>query len=134
MWREEGKRHVGYVWQSSAVQLQPDLAMINSGGMSARVVSEELELRAHERAVEKNTSIKINLRRRRVDIAVFDTRLEDPSDTMGTVQRAVSNPFRAAKDEDALRVSDVAPTLTLRLTDLKCYRMPGQALKVTRWP
>ena len=134
MRREEGKRQVGYVWQSSAVQLQPDLAMANSGGMTARVLSEELELRAHETAIEQSTSIKINLQQRRADIGVFETRPEVPNDTKGTVQRAVENPFRAANGEDALRVSDVTSTLTLRLTDLKCYRMPGTPLKITRWP
>lgn len=87
MWREEGTRQVGYVWRSSAVQLQPDLAMASSGGMSAGVVSESLELRAHGTAVEQCTIIKISMPQRLVDIVVSGIRPEDPGDLMGTVHR-----------------------------------------------
>lgn len=134
MWREEGKRQVGYVWRSSAVQLQPELAMANTGGMSARVVSEGLDLRAHGTAVEQSTSIKVSMRQRLVDVVVSNTRPADLSDSTGTVQRAMDNPFQAAEDENALGLSEGASTLKMRLTDLKCYRMPGKSLEVTRWP
>ena len=134
MWREEGKRQVGYVWRSSAVQLQPDLAVANSGGMSAHVVSEELELRSHGTVVEQSTSIKLSMRQRLVEMVVSGTRLGNPNDSIGTAQQAVENPFQAAEDEDALGMSEVTSTLRMRLTDLKCYRMPGQSSEVTRWP
>lgn len=134
MWREAGKRQVGYVWRSSAVQLQPEFAMANTGGMSARVVSEGLELRAHGTAVEQSTSIKVSMRQRLADVVIFETRPADLDDTMGPVQRAGENPFQAAEDENALGLSEGTSTLRMRLTDLKCYRMPGKSLEVTRWP
>ena len=134
MWREEGERLVGYVWRSSAVQLQPDVAMVHSGGMSARVVSKELELRAHGTAVEQSTSIKFSMRQRLVEIVISRTRPENPNDSMGAVQRAVENPFQAAEDNMALGTPEVTWPLRMRLTDLKCFRMPGKPLEVTMWP
>jgi len=132
MWRLEGKRLVQYVWRSSAVQLQPDLAMANSGGMSAHVVHGVLELRAHGTAFEQSTSIKIDMRKRLVETIGLSTRLEDPNGSDGTVQQVVGNPDQTAEDENALGMSELTSTLRMRLTDLKCYRLPGEASKVTR--
>ena len=134
MWREEAKRQVGYVWRSSAVQLQPEVAMAISGGMSAHVVPEGLELRAPGTAGDQCTSIKISTRQRLVDVVLLETRPADLNDSMGTVGRAVQNSVQAARDENAPGLSEVTTTLKMRLTDLKCYRMPGKSVKVTRWP
>lgn len=134
MWREEGRRLVKYVWRSSAVQLQPDLAMANNRGMSAHIVSGLLELRAHGTAVEQSTTIKFNMRKRLVDIVGSGTRPGDPSDTIGVVQRAAEIPGQAAEDENALSMPELTSTLRMRLTDLKCYRLPGESSEITRWP
>lgn len=134
MWRKEGQRLVMYVWRSSAVQLQPDLAMANSRGMSAHLVSGVLELRAHGTVVEQCTSLRFNMGKRLVDIMGLGTRPEDANDSIGTVQRAVEYPAQAPEDENALGMSEVTSTLRMRLTDLKCYRLPGESSKITRWP
>lgn len=137
MWREEGERQVGYVWRSSAVQIQPDLTMANSGGMSARVVSkDELELRTHGTTVgdQSTTIIKLNTRQRLLDVVILETLREGLDAPIGTVQRAMDNPFPAKEEEDALGKAEDITTLRMRLIDLKCYRLPGKAVQVTRWP
>ena len=137
MWREEGERHVGYVWRSSAVQLQPDLAMANSGGMSARVISEnEVELSTHGTTAGNQSTIiiKISLRQRLVDVVGLETRPEDLNASLGTVQQPVDNQLPAKEEEEALGKPEDTPTLRMRLLDLKCYRLPGKAVQVTRWP
>ena len=116
------------------MQLHPDLVIANSGGMSARVVSEELELRAHGTATEQNPSIKISTRQRLVDIVGLGTQPEDPNDSIRTAKRAIENPSRATEDENALGMSEATSTLRMSLTDLKCYRLPGESVEVTRWP
>lgn len=64
--------------------------------MSAHVVRGVLELRAHATAVEQSTSIiEFNLRKRLVDIVGLATRLGDPNDSTGTVERAVGDPGHA---------------------------------------
>ena len=137
MWRQEGERQVGYVWRSSAVQLQPDLAMANSGGMNARVVSEdELELRNHGMTAgdQSTTIINLSMRQRLVDVVGLETRPESLIASMGTVQCAVDNRYSAKEEENALAMGEGTSMLRMRLIDLKCYRLSGKAVRVTRWP
>ena len=137
MWREEEERPVGYVWRSSAVQLLPDLAIANSGGMSAHIVSsDELELRAHGTSAGDQSTIiiKVSMRQRVVDVVGLETQPQDLSTSTGTVQRAVDNPSPAKEEEDALAIAEATSMLRMTLVDLKCYRLPGKAVQVTRWP
>ena len=137
MWRKEGGRHVGYVWRSSVVQLRPDLAMANSGGMSARVVSnDELELQAHGTTVgdQGTTIINLRLRQRLVNTVGLETPLDHLNPSLSTVQPAVDNPFPAREEEDLQAMATGTSMLQMRLIDLKCYRLPGKAVQVTRWP
>jgi hypothetical protein len=115
MWRPEGKRTLQYVWRTSAVQLEPDLAVANSGGMSVSVVAGALEFRPHEAAVKEGTSIKLDLTGRVVDIEGLGTGLAGD-----------------AGNESALGVSEGTLRVRMRLTDLKCYRLPGISSKITR--
>lgn len=115
MWRPEGKRSVQYVWQTSVVQLEPDLAVADSGGMSASVVGEVLELRSHGGAGKERTSMKVDLARKIVDVKGLGTRLAENSE-----------------NKNAVGSSEATSTLVMRLTDLKCYRMPGISSKITR--
>ena len=137
MWREEGERQVGYVWRSSAVQSQPDLAMANSGGMSACVDSkDELELRTHGTTADdqSTTIIKLNTRQRLLDVVGLETLPEGLDAPIGMVQRAMNNPSPVKEEEDALGKAGGTSTLRMRLIDLECYRLPGRPVQVTRWP
>ena len=101
--------------------------MANSGGMSARVVSnDELELRAHgTTAGDQSTGVfKLSMRQRLVDVVGLETRPEGLDASMGTVRRAVENPFHSKEEEDALGKAEISSTLRMRLIDLKCYRLP----------
>ncbi|RDW69558.1 hypothetical protein BP6252_08578 [Coleophoma cylindrospora] len=115
MWRAEGKRLMQYVWRTSVVQLEPDLAVADSGGMSASVVGEALELQSHSGAVKESTSMKVDLAERIVDVKGLGTRLAEN-----------------AENKNAVGFSEATSTLVMRLTDLKCYRMPGVSSKITR--
>ncbi|PCG97667.1 Hypothetical protein PENO1_062170 [Penicillium occitanis (nom. inval.)] len=55
MWRPEGKFSMEYTWRTSMVQLEPDIAVADSGGMNASVVGEVLELRSHGGAGKEDT-------------------------------------------------------------------------------
>jgi hypothetical protein len=118
MWRKEGKLPmVQYVWRTSMVQLEPDLATVNNGGMGASVVAGALELRPYGAAVRESTTIKLDLARRVVDIERLITGLGD-----------------SGGDQSALGVSERTSTVRMRLMDLKCYRMPGESSKITSSP
>ncbi|KUL88296.1 hypothetical protein ZTR_04965 [Talaromyces verruculosus] len=113
MWR--GGRRLQYVWRASVVQLEPDLVVADSGGMSASVVSEALELRSHGGQGKTDaTSLKVGLARKIVHVKGLGT---------GIVENA--------KNKNAMRSSEATSTLEMRLTDLKCYRMPGRSGRVT---
>lgn len=134
LWRHEGERLVGYVWRSSAVQLQSDLAIANHGGMSVHVGFGAPESRLDGTAVEQSTTIIINMRQGLVEIMGLGTRPEDPTVLHGTAQRAAEISDQSVENENVLRMSDVTSTLRMRLTDLKCYRLPGESSKITSWP
>lgn len=85
LWQHEGERLVEYVWRSSAVQLHSDLAMTNSGGVSAHVNFGALELQVHRMAAGQSTNIKISMRQRLVGIRGLGTRTEELNETNGTV-------------------------------------------------
>jgi hypothetical protein len=116
MWRHEGKRTVQYVWRTSLLQLEPELAMANSGGTSVSVWAGALEFRPHGAGVMEGTSMKIDLAERVVDIKGFSAGLADCP----------------TGNESALGVSEDTLTMRMRLTDLEVYRMPGVSSKITR--
>ena len=93
-----------------------------------------LELQVHGMAVEQSTNIKIDMRQTLVVITGLETRPEDLNDLNGMAQRAGQNPIRPAEDENALGMSEVTSILRMRLTNLKCYGLPGEASKLTSWP
>lgn len=62
MWRRvEGKRFVQYVWRAAIVQLEPYIAVANTGGMSAIIQGQELELRSHRLSGNQRTSMRVDL-------------------------------------------------------------------------
>lgn len=115
MWRPEGKRSMQYVWRTSVVQLQPDLAVADSGGMSASVVDKVLELQSHGGTGKENTSMKVDLAGKIVNIKGLGTGLAENAESM-----------------NAVGSSEATSTLVMQLVDLKCYRMPGMSSKITR--
>jgi len=112
IWRPEGKRSMQYIWRTSVVQLEPDLAVTDSGGMSASVAGEVLELRSHGGAGKEGTSMEVDLAGRIVDVKGFGTGLAENKNVVGS--------------------PEATSTLVMRLTDLKCYRMPGMSSKIIR--
>jgi len=74
------------------------------------------------------------MRQRLVEIMGIGTRPEDPNHSSGTAQRAAEIPDQTAEDEDVLQMSEVTSMLRMRLTDLKCYRLPGESSKITSRP
>lgn len=125
MWRPEGEDgRVGFVWCSSAVQLQSDLAVANSGGMSAHVDSTGvLVLRSHGAVAGQSTSIRLNLRERVMD---FVGRLEDPKSLMGSAEEGSGQVAGCGNAPGTIS------TFTMQLMELECYRLPGQSVEVTR--
>ena len=115
IWRPEGKRSMQYIWRTSVVQLEPDLAVADSGGMSASVAGEVLELRSHGGAGKEGTSMEVDLAGRIVDVKGFGTGLAEN-----------------AENKNMVGSSEATSTLVMRLTDLKCYRMPGMSSKIIR--
>lgn len=115
MWRPEGKRSMQYVWRTSVVQLEPDLAVADSGGMSASVVDKVLELRSHGGAGKEDTSMKVDLAGKIVNVKGLGTGLAEN-----------------AENKNAVGSSEATSTLVMRLANLKCYRMPGMSSKITR--
>lgn len=90
-----------YVWRTSVVQLEPDLAVADNGGMRASIVGEVLELRSHGGTGKEDTSMKVDLAGKVVHVKGLGSEL-------------------------AVGSSEAASTLVMRLTNLECYRMPGQ--------
>ncbi|KGO67138.1 hypothetical protein PITC_020440 [Penicillium italicum] len=115
MWRPEGKRSMQYVWRTSVVQLEPDLAVADSGGMSASVVDKVLELRSHGEAGKEDTSMEVDLTGKIVNVKGLGTGIGEN-----------------AKNKNAVGSSEATSTLVMRLVNLKCYRMPGVSSKITR--
>ena len=115
MWRPEGKRSVQYVWRTSVVQLEPDLAVADSGGMSVSVVGKVLELRSHGWEGNEGISMKVDLAGRIVDVKWLGSGLVE-----------------SAENKNAVGSSEATSALVMRLTNLKCYRMPGVSSKITR--
>lgn len=115
MWRPEGKRSMQYAWRTSVVQLEPDLAVADSGGMSASVVGQVLELRSHGGTRKEDTSMKVDLARKLVSVIGLGTRVTENMES-----------------KNAVGSSEATSTLVMRLTNLKCYRMPGMSSKITR--
>lgn len=115
MWRPEGKRSMQYVWRTSVVQLEPDLTVADSGGMSASVVGEVLELRSHGGAGKEDTSMRVDLAGKIVHVTGLGTGLAEN-----------------AESKNVVGSSEATSTLAMRLTNLKCYRMPGMSSKITR--
>ncbi|GAM40979.1 hypothetical protein TCE0_041r13745 [Talaromyces pinophilus] len=114
MWRLEGGR-LQYVWRASVVQLEPDLAVVDSGGMSASVVGEVLELRSHGGPGKADaTSMKVDMAGKIVHVKGLRTAIVENTE-----------------DENAVGSSKATSTLEMRLTDLKCYRMPGISGRIT---
>ncbi|KAJ5966675.1 hypothetical protein N7501_002923 [Penicillium viridicatum] len=110
MWRPERKRSMQYFWRTSVIQFEPDLAVADSGGMSASVMGEVLKLRSHGGGEED--TMKVDLAGKTVNV------------TLGT--------GLAEKAESKnVELSEATSTLVIRLTDLKCYRMPGMSSKIT---
>jgi hypothetical protein len=111
MWRRDRERTVGYVWRSSAVQLQPTIAITNNGAMGAHVDSGLLKLQSYRALAEDpSTSINIDMRKKLVDVA-------------GLANQQVNS------NESTEKI-----TLRMKLIDLKCYRQPGEVRTVTRGP
>jgi hypothetical protein len=106
MWRPERKFSMEYAWRTSMVQLEPDIAVADSGGMNASVVGEVLELRSHGGAGKEDTSMKVDLTRKVVHVKGLGSGLA----------------------ENAVGSFEAASTLVMRLTNLECYRMPGNYL------
>ena len=125
---------VGYVWRSSAVQMQPNVAIWNRGGMNVEVVDRALELRNREIAVEQSTSVKIDIRNRLVEIKGSESRLRNLSDRTKAVEEAEEFQFHAVEDEYPTAISQDPAIIRMRLTGLQCYRMPGNVSVVTRYP
>lgn len=106
-----------YAWRSSIVQLEPDLAITNSGGMSAHLIAEVLELRSHGTSIDHSTNIMLDWKQRLVTVAGHK-----PSSLSSSV---------ASRSE----LPDSTETmLKLQLRDLKCYRLPVESLEITRHP
>lgn len=66
-------------------------------------------------AGKEGTSMKVDLAGRMVDVKGLGTGLAENAENMNTVGS-----------------SEATSTLVMRLTDLKCYRMPGVSSKITR--
>jgi hypothetical protein len=113
MWRPEGKRSMQYVWRTSAIQLEPDLAVADSGGMSASVVGDVLELRSQGGAGKADASMKVDLVGKTVNVTGLGTGLAGNGES-----------------KNAVELSESTSTLVIRLTDLKCHRMPGMSSKI----
>ncbi|KAJ5213949.1 hypothetical protein N7449_001118 [Penicillium cf. viridicatum] len=107
MWRPEGKRSMQYVWRTSVVQLEPDLAVADSGGMSASVVDKVLELRSHGGAGKEDISMKVDLAGKIVNVKGLGAGLAEN-----------------AENKNAVGSSEATSMLVMRLANLKCYRMP----------
>ncbi|EAW13515.1 uncharacterized protein ACLA_055630 [Aspergillus clavatus NRRL 1] len=115
MWRPERKRSMQYIWRTSVAQLEPDLTVADNGGMSASVMGEVLALRSHGGAGKEDTSMKVDLAGKIVNVTGLGTGLADN-----------------AESKNAVGSSEATSTLVMRLTNLKCYRMPGMSSKITR--
>lgn len=103
--------------------------MTNSGGVSAHVDFGALKLlRVYGMAVGQSTNIKINMRRRLVETKGLGTRTEEANYSNCMVGRAT------VEDGDALETSEMTSVLRMRLTGLKCYRLPGETSRITSWP
>lgn len=124
MFHAEKERPLEYVWRSSAVQLQPDIVMANSGGMSAHISSGVLVLRASETAGERNGSIALDLRKRTVAVSGLGLGLEGKT-------RVVRIPEQTTDDGTVPGVTqDPVTPVMMRLKDLKCYRLPVVSIEV----
>jgi hypothetical protein len=128
MFHVEKERPLEYVWRSSAVQLQPDIVMANSGGMSAHISSGVLALRASETIDERNGSITLDLRKRTVAVLGLGLGLEGKT-------RVVGFPGQTADDGTVPGITqDPLTPVMMRLKDLKCYRLPVEAAELIRYP
>ena len=134
LWRHDGDRLVTYVWQSSVVQLQRALVIANSGGIVAHATSKALELRAHGAEGQQGTRLVLDMQKRLVEVVNLDAQPRNPSVSNGPLQPDVGNLGPSADDAKPLEEPAVLSKLRMRLTDLKCYRLPGEAVKVTGWP
>jgi hypothetical protein len=85
MWRPERKGSVQYVWRTSVVQLEPDLAVADSGGMSASVVDKVLELQSHGGAGKEVTSMKVDLAGKIVNVKGLGTGLAENAENKNAV-------------------------------------------------
>jgi hypothetical protein len=102
MWRPERKRSMQYVWRTSVVQLEPDFAVADSGGMSASAVGEVLELRSHGRAGTEDTSLKINLARKRVNVMGLGTGLAESVENKNAVESSEATSTLVTADQLAM--------------------------------
>ncbi|KAJ5431172.1 hypothetical protein N7445_008904 [Penicillium cf. griseofulvum] len=121
MWRPESKSSVQYVWRTSVVQLEPDLAVADSGGMSASVVDKVLELRSHGGAGKEVTSMKVDLAGKIVNVKGLGTGLAENAGNAGNKNAVGSSEA----------TSTATSTLVMRLANLKCYRLPAMSSKIT---
>jgi hypothetical protein len=116
MWRRsEGTCPSPYVWRTSVVQLEPEFAVADSGGMSVSVEGDVLKLRSHGEAAKQGTSMKIDLGGRVVDVEGLGVGLAEN-----------------AENKSVAGSSGPTTRVVMQLTDLKCYRMPGVSSTVTR--
>ncbi|KAH7072900.1 hypothetical protein BKA63DRAFT_554538 [Paraphoma chrysanthemicola] len=115
MWRwVEGKRFVQYAWRTSMVQLEPSIAVANTGGMSATIQGQELELRSHRLSGKHSTSMRVDLAKRVVNLEGFAT---------GAMESTAT--------ESGVELPEVRTTSAIRLIGMECYCMPGRSSKVT---
>jgi hypothetical protein len=115
MWRRvEGKRFVQYGWGASIVQLEPYIAVANTGGMNVIIQGQELELRSHRSSEKQRTSMRVDLAKRVVDLEVFATGATESTAT-----------------EIGVELPEARATSAIRLIGMERYRMPGYSGKLT---
>ncbi|KAL8817921.1 MAG: hypothetical protein Q9191_008054, partial [Dirinaria sp. TL-2023a] len=107
MWPEEddSSRQVAYEWRSSVTQLLPEVAISSSSGDGGM---------GGARIVSEN----LEFRHHGISAEM------SPGIKISIQQRLV----------DVVGFVDGSATTTMRLTDLKCYRLPGISSKVSRGP
>ena len=136
MWRRERERQLAYVWRSSVMQLSPALAVADGSGMAARVADGALELRAHGQETQRSAKVVLDFRMKVVDVEGLglDAGARSLDSSIGAFPRAEGSMGQLAEEARPREASEVSSKVRMQLTDLKCYRLPGEAVNVTRWP
>ena len=128
---EGGDRLFQYTWRSSVVQLLPDIAMINGGGMTPYLNSDSsMEFRpSNEPSTEQSTTFELSIRKGLVSVSGL---ANVPKVSSGSTNDAVNQDEKSSPlfegDEDAAG----SWAVRMRLTGLQCYCMPGMSSRIIR--